>query len=472
MLMNQEVKKNEREMTHLERYFSLSPYSIVAVVARVKGNISEEMLVDAVSKVQQRHQNLRVRIEEDNNHVPWFTSEGVKEIPVEIIPRESDKHWETVLEEACKKPFEFDTRPAIRFILVQSPTASELIILCHHIICDGMSLAFLARDMMIHLGDPEREVDVLPDPLPMDKDNIPKEVKLNGIVKFIINRINRKWEKDKIFFDQEDYRNINEAYWNNFRHKMISVELSETETSALVDRCRKEEVTVNSALAAAFVGAQYYVQGDKPFHSSITVAGNVRDRLPKPAGEAMGFFVGVISLKYKFNEKIGFWENTRRFHRKARPSFTNKNLFKEFTPWLYLESAILEAINFKRLGGLIPLNSARFQKLSGFGRRDDVVSSILKREKMDSFNRIIMGTAVTNLTRLDFPRTYGTLELDRLFMDPGGAFPLANVNLVLGAVTCSGKLSLVLEYAEEAVQTETMERIRDQALEFLFNEVK
>ena len=195
--MNPEVKKYEREITHLERYFSLSPYSVVAVVARIKGNISEEMLVDAILKVQQRHQNLRVRIEEDDNHVPWFTSEDVKEIPVEIIPRESDKHWETVFEKACKNPFEFDTRPAIRFILVQSITASELIILCHHIICDGMSLAYLARDMMIHLGDPEREVDVLPDPLPMDRDNIPKKVKLNGIVKFLINRFNKKWGKTK-----------------------------------------------------------------------------------------------------------------------------------------------------------------------------------------------------------------------------------------------------------------------------------
>ena len=459
-------------MTHLERYFSLSPYSIVAVVARIKGNISEEMLVDAVSKVQQRHQNLRVRIEEDNNHVLWFTSEGVKEIPVEIILRESNKHWELAFEEACKIPFEFDTRPAIRFILIQSPTASELIILCHHIICDGMSLAYLARDMMIYLGDPEREVEVLPDPVPMDKDNIPKEVKLNGIVKFVIYRINRKWEKDKIFFDQEDYRNLNEAYWKNFRHKMISVELSETETSALVDRCRKEEVTVNSALATAFMGAQYLVQGEKPYHSSIAVAGNMRDRLPKPAGEAMGFFAGVITLKYKYDGKISFWENARRFHRKAGPSFTNKNLFKEYTPWLYLEPAILEAINFKRLGGLIPQNSARFQKLSDFSRRNDVVSTLLKRSDLDSLNRIIMGTAVTNLTRLDFPRTYGTLELDRLLMHPGGAFPLVNVNLVLGAVTCSGKLSLVLEYAEEAVKTEIMERIKDLALEFLFNEVK
>ena len=79
-----------------------------------------------------------------------------------------------------------------------------------------------------------------------------------------------------------------------------------------------------------------------------------------------------------------------------------------------------------------------------------------------------MGTAVTNLTRLDFPKEYGPLELDRLIMNPGGAFPLANVNLVLGAVTCAGKLSLVVEYAEETVDTGTVEGIRDKAVEFLF----
>jgi len=37
-------------------------------------------------------------------------------------------------------------------------------------------------------------------------------------------------------------------------------------------------------------------------------------------------------------------------------------------------------------------------------KRDDVVSSILKREKMESLDKIIMGTAVTNLTRMNFPR--------------------------------------------------------------------
>jgi len=64
---------------------------------------------------------------------------------------------------------------------------------------------------------------------------------------------------------------------------------------------------------------------------------------------------------------------------------------------------------------------------------------------MESLDKIIMGTAVTNLTRMNFPRKYGDLELERLIFYPGGAFPLSNVGLVLGVVTCSGKLSLVME---------------------------
>ena len=146
---------------------------------------------------------------------------------------------------------------------------------------------------------------------------------------------------------------------------------------------------------------------------------------------------------------------------------TNKNLFTQFMLWCHLDPAILEAINFKKLGGLVPQHLSRHQKLSRYGAQDDVVLGILKRDKQESLERKIMGTAVTNLTRMDFPRTYGALELDRLIMHPGGAFPLVNVNLVLGAVTCSGKLSLVLEYAEQAVDTQTMERIKDQAMAFL-----
>jgi hypothetical protein len=251
---------------------------------------------------------------------------------------------------------------------------------------------------------------------------------------------------------------------------MLSVELSEAQTFALVARCREEEVTVNSALTAAFVGAQYSVQGDKPYHSSIVVAGSVRDRLQRPVGEVMGFYAGGVTLKFKYDTTKGFWENARKLHRKVKPLYTSKELFKEPITWCHLEPGILESFSFKMLGGLVPPHFTRYDKLSAFSKRDDVVLAVLKRGKMDSLDRINTGTAVTNLTRLDFPREYGALELDRLILKPGGGFPLATVNLVLGAVTCAGKLSLVIEYVEDNIDTGTMERIKEAAMESLLGE--
>ena len=470
MSENLQVKKYQRKVTPVERFLARSPYSIVTMVARIKGHVTGDMLRRAVFKVRQRHPNLRVRITEDDNRDPWFTSEGAGEIPVEVVPRESADDWIKVVQASCQIPFEFETQPAIRFILVQSPTTSELIILCHHILCDGLSLAYLGRDLMEHLGDPARDVDTLPDPVPIERDNIPDDVSLNAVAKFFINRINKKWEQEKVLFDQEDYRDLTEAYWMNYTHQTLSIELSEAQTSALVDRCRVEKVTVNSALSAAFLGAQTVVQGEKPYHPSIGVAGSLRDRLQTPVGEVMGFYAGVVTLKYKYDSNHGFWDNARSFHKKVRPLFTNKKLFRDVLTWCYLDPTLLEAIHFKKIGGLIPEHFSRYQKLSAFATRDDVVLSVLKRDKIESLDRIAMGTAVTNLTRLDFPSRYGALELDRLIMNPGGAFPLVNVNLVLGAVTCPGRLSLLVEFVEDNVDMGTMERIKGEAMGFLLNE--
>ncbi|MGD8587060.1 MAG: condensation domain-containing protein, partial [Chloroflexota bacterium] len=160
-----------RRATSAERFFTRSPFSIVTMVARINGNVTEEMLRSAVVKARQRHILLRVRVQDDQDHGQWFTSDGAQETPIEITKRQSQDDWIGVHVDASRKPFQFESRPAIRFILVQSPDASDLIILCHHMICDGMSLAYLARDLMVLLGDPDKEVGLLPAPKPIDLDN-------------------------------------------------------------------------------------------------------------------------------------------------------------------------------------------------------------------------------------------------------------------------------------------------------------
>lgn len=470
MPTNHATEEYERTITPVECLFARSPYSVVTMVARIRGCVTEAMLRRAVGKVRQRHPQLRVRIVEDGEHALWFTSEGAGQIPVVVVPRECGEQWIDVARAACRSPFEFDARPAIRFILVQSPGRSELVIVCHHIICDGLSLAYLARDLMQHLGDAARPVEALREPVPIGPDSIPQDVALNRLVRYMIGRMNRKWQAERVVFDQEDYRSLHQAYWARYDHQLRSVELSEAETLALVERCRRHGVTVNSALTAAFAAAQALVQGEKRGAARIGVAASLRDRLQHPAGEAMGFYAGMVTPKYRYDCKRGFWDNAQTFHRQVRPLFTNKNLFHEPLTWSYLDPTILEAIPFKKLGGLVPTHAPRYQKLHAFAARDDLVRSILRREKMASLDSLIMGTAVTNLGRLDLPARYGPLELERLIMEPGGGFPLANVNLVLGAVTCAGRLSLVLEFVEENIELGKMAEIEEQALAFLLEE--
>ena len=333
-----------------------------------------------------------------------------------------------------------------------------------------MSLAYLVRDLMVHLGEPDCEVEVLPAPKPIDLDNLPGDVSQPGLVKFLIGRMNRKWAEEAVFFDQEDYEILTRAYWDHYHHQLFSIELPEAETTALVARCREEQVTVNSALTAAFSGAQSFVQGEKPYHAKTVIAADLRDLLPRSPGEGMGMYAGGAELKLKYDHKRGFWENARRFHRRIQPAYTNKNLFGAVLNWLYLDPTICEAMSFKKLGGLVPPDSPRYEKLSAFSARDDVVLRLLQRDNLDTLEFKYWGTAVTNLGRLEFPRQYGALELDRLIMQPGGGIPLANANLVLGAVTCSGKLSLVLEYAREAVDSAVMQQVKDKALEYLLEE--
>ena len=457
----------ERKVSGAERFFYHSPFSTVTLVARIKGLVTRGMVERAVNQVQQRHWLLQARIEDRKKEGLWFITKNVGSIPIAVIDRQSEDDWIRIHAEDAKIPFEFQNKPAIRFILVQSPDLSDLIILCHHTICDGLSLAYLARDLMRYLGNPKLDTEVLASPEPITIQNLPQDALPSGLVRFFINRIKRRWAQEVVFFDQQDYEAINTAYWENFDHKILSVEFSEEQTNTLVARCRAEQVTVNTALIAAFAAAQQIIAGQQPHHSKTASAVSLRERLPHPPGEGLGYYALGFEVKFDYHPKQGFWKNARRYQRKMGSNIPDKKAFGDLPAFLLMDSNIYEALNFKKLGKFVLTTSDRHGKLLSFSQREDVIIELLKRAGMDTLETKLLGTAVTNLGRLDFPQNYGPLELERLIMQPGGAFPLVHVDLVVGAVTCGGKLSLVLEYAEQAVDSATMLRIKDTALGLL-----
>ncbi|MHA1112170.1 MAG: condensation domain-containing protein [Promethearchaeota archaeon] len=462
-------KMYKRKISAWERMMNHSPYSVVSMLVRVKGQVTEQMLRDAIKKLQSRHTLLRVRVEIDGEGTPWFTSEGIKEIPIEVLPRKDNNSWIEIYDKACRQPFDYNQRPGIRFYLLNSNEMTEILIFEHHLFCDGKSLAFLARDLMEFLGNPGKEVEILADPLPINGETIPKDHKLGGLMLKIVGKINDKLAPEKEDFDFEDYFELHKAYWKKFNHKTISIELTEEETQKIVHKSKENGVSVNSALASAFAGAQRIVQGKKPFHSKIGVGVDLRNRINPPMGESMGFYAGVVNPEFKYNPKKSMWDNAKAFHKTVSKLYTDKNFFKDPSMFSEMDPSMMEQRFYKILGGLVQSDSPKFEKISKFANRSDTLLSLLKRSDTDSLEKVIMGTAITNLTRMDFTEKYGDLELERLIMQPGGGFPLTTVNLVIGVVTCLGKMSIIMEYAEDQLNSDIAKEIKKNALNLLLN---
>ena len=79
--------KYNRKVSPIERFFTYSPFSLVSLIARIKGKVSKEQLVKSVSILSQKHSLLKVKITDKNNGDLWFTSDEVEEIPIEVINR-------------------------------------------------------------------------------------------------------------------------------------------------------------------------------------------------------------------------------------------------------------------------------------------------------------------------------------------------------------------------------------------------
>ena len=129
-------------------------------------------------------------------------------------------------------------------------------------ICDAMSLAFLMRDLLLHLGDPSRKPDIPVESPLLVPDNFPVKVSGSLSARLIMRKINNSWKKHKLIFGYEDFREIHRAYWNNYTYGVLTIEMTEEETLDFAARCRQNQVTVTSALCTAFLAAQLEVLGN------------------------------------------------------------------------------------------------------------------------------------------------------------------------------------------------------------------
>ena len=313
-----------------------------------------------------------------------------------------------------------------------------------------MSLTYLIRDILQQLAEPEREVEILPEPAAITRDTVPSPPPSNFIARGIIGLFNKRWTRQNIRFDSNDLKRLHQVFWEkNQDASVLAWEYSVAETKALVSRCREENVTVNTALWTAFLAAQYDVQGNTdPYRSSAGLAVSTRDKLNVPVGEAFGFYASSLTAHLTYDPRQTFWDSARILHQEIRDSLAKANIFRSLMAE-FLAPTLLDSLYFSKYG----LMKSRLS--------DKLVQQM-------NWQGISYGYAITNVGRMNIPTNYDQYQLDSVY----GPFVYSDVNeKTMGVITVGNRVTFLMSYNKAIVKSHTAEEIRDTAMDYLSNAI-
>jgi hypothetical protein len=233
-----------RPLGSLEHLFWLMDQSHpvhFAMTAEVEGDASPRAWRQALDRVQERHPLLRVSIDGAPGRTPEYRREEGSPIPLRIVEDDDPgSRWKIEVGEELATPFDPSKAPLARAVLIQGRRDAAFILVAHHAVADGMSLAFVIRDTLHAIaGSTLRRL-----PLRSSQDEI-----LKGVLA-------RSGETGG---GEEQTAPAGPAMirrqWDDARPKVQGLSLAPAFTARLRDRARRERTTVHAALMTALAVA-------------------------------------------------------------------------------------------------------------------------------------------------------------------------------------------------------------------------
>lgn len=404
-----------------------------ALMARIRGNITPEQFQKALAKLAIKHPSLSVNVVRGADGYVHLTPKPALKFPVRTMDRKHPESWVEEVTTELGQAFDLGNHPPIRFVLLQGEGVADVLFVCPHALADGFAAAYLVRDFLVFLDDPD--VDVVPMPPAQSMSELIPDFPGRRMA---VRQAKLKAKLLEIFLRRSTKQSGSQtdvASPVKPQYHLLPWILTTEQTSTLVDRSRAEGTTVHAALGAAFLRAFGEFHGDG-WKRRIQSPVSLRDRLAHPVGESFGLFVNLVEFQVDCAPAHDFWQVAREIKQGFVRRTVDKRIFRS----------------------LIEANVVTNQ-----------LDAITPRVAAESFMAADHDLSITNLGRLDFPTRYGSLQLDALFGPILGGDP---EDVVLGVITIGGKVHLGLSFTDLKMDASQAGQIVETAMRWLADAAK
>jgi len=393
-----------------------APAAQIAMAVDIMGFPSESDLYHAIQKAAYKHEIFSNKIIIDKNGDSFFVPIPQSNITLKKINSNGEDGLNQFIKEQQRIPFDFVNGELVRFFYLADKEKTKLLIVANHLAGDGMSIIFLIRDIMTALNNPNATEDIQSLQL-MEDFGYPRDSNLKPILRFLLRQMNRQWNNDKKIFSYEEYLDMFHTYWKDTQIEIINATICGLDLKNLLSKCKKMEITINSAITAAFL---FSLHTDK-----IGMPVNVR---PK-SYEGMGNYASGISVKYRWDDKKPFWSNAGSVHKIIYKKLSNnRKKYHVLQSLREIEPTLIDAVYFCKYAGFHNKTALRTLKIFNYSEE----------------KQLEMG--ITNLAKPGIPSTYGKYSINSIEFVP----PLIPVNkTVLGVVTIDNTMTISMQYEHE-----------------------
>jgi Condensation domain len=150
-----------------EQYFWLSNQNSAkhfVIAAEIIGDATAEAWGSAIAAAQLRHPLLRISIQSGPDGPPCFHEHANIPIPLRIVPEENSVTWTVEMAKELATPILLNGAPLVRITVLRKSGGSTLLLSMHHSIADGLSSAFVIRDILEALSGKPLQPLALTDP--------------------------------------------------------------------------------------------------------------------------------------------------------------------------------------------------------------------------------------------------------------------------------------------------------------------
>jgi NRPS condensation-like uncharacterized protein len=423
----QSIQNAIRKLSAFERLFFNRPAHEL-LVAKINGRISDQEIKLALKKILLKYPILQTRFQLDTEGNVWLMQTDLPELPITILNVTDDQQWITFAQEDVRRIFNYETGPMIRFTLLRNGDNTTLFLAVHHCLGDGLSLCFLLNDLLSFVVEPQKEIGDISDPKLCSDQVVPCKSPGNLVLKAGIWYYNRRWKKNGISFNLQDYKRLIDVQMNTVGShiRIATTQLLYDEIAELNAKCKQNKVTVNTALMTAMIVADQKPQT----HYRIVMPVNIRERYTIKAEKTFGLFSRGSNINYDYDKTLDFWGNARKVQmtikKKIDDEELNKNPIEQITP--FMSPSLVDSVFFA--------------KYSNF---KNPVSKSLGR--MANFSQNVGRPIFTNLGKIDIPDSYGTLKIDSIY----GFVFFPTFEKIMCVFTINNKLTIALTYNEQTL---------------------